>query len=230
MPPQNYSNQNPNDPYGFIMNNPQQPQRSSGPSGMRGRIIVVAIGVVILIILGIIFSSLLSKGSKDQAQRLLEISQRQTEIIRISTQADKKAKSIATKQFALTTRLTTESSQKDINELLAKKGYNEKKLSKVLSASKNSKSDAALADAEKNNRFDETFMLILTGELNNYQKQLNTAASGASKTQKKVLQKSFNSAAVIQKKVEKSAPATTPTTTTEDGSEEDAGVDDVSLE
>lgn len=221
-------NSNSNDPYGFIMNSPAKPQRSLGPGSTSGHI-ALAVGVaVLLIIIGLVASSLLGAGDKDQTQRLLEISQRQTEIIRLTTQADKKAKTSATKSFAVTTRLSTSSAQKDVNELLAKKGYNEKKLSKVLTASKNTKSDEALAEAEKNNRFDDTFTQLMSSELTNYRKQLQAAADGATKSQKQVLQKSFNSVATIQLQPKKSTekPATPDTNTPDPPSEEEPTPDE----
>jgi hypothetical protein len=217
MYPNNVGNQNSNDPYGFIMNNPQKPSRSFGPSGTAGRIAVVVGGVVLLIILAIVLLSLLGKSDKAQTQRLIEISQKQTEIIRLTTQSDKNAKNIATRSYALTTRLSMESSQKKTNELLAKRGVKEKSLAKLLPAGKNTKSDELLAEAQKNNRFDETFTELISKELTNYQKLLSGAAEGASKREKEVLEKNFASASTIQAKPKASPkPATGATNESED--------------
>lgn len=220
MQPDNVGYTDQSDPFGFITNNPQKPKRSFGPSGMAGRIAVIAAILVVLIIMAIVVSALLSRGDKAQTQRLIEISQRQTEIIRITTQADKNAKSLSTRSYALTTRVSLESSQKNVNQLLAKRGVKEKALSKQLTAGKNTKTDAALSEAQKNNRFDETFTEIMGAELTNYQKLLNGAADGAKKSEKDVLQKSFNSAATIQAKPQAAPKPATPAQPSEETTDE----------
>lgn len=194
------------DPYGFIMNSPSKPHRNIGPTGTAGRVALVAGGLIVLIILGIIVSALLSSGDKAQTQRLVEVAQRQTEIIRLSAQADKKTKVLSTRSFALTTRVSMESSQKDVTDLLAKRGVKEKSLNAQLTGAKNAKSDAALVEAEKNNRFDETFIEIINNELTNYQKLLEAANQSANKSEKEVLKKSFAGATTLLAK-----PAATKT-------------------
>lgn len=219
--------QNTNDPYGFIMNSPQK--QANKPIGMGARIAVVAGGVLLLIIVAIIGNSLLSSGQKAQTQRYIELAQTQTEIIRITTLADKKAKTLNTRSYAVTTRVSLESSQKSTTAILNKRGIKEKKLTKLLSASKNPKTDAALEEATKNNRFDETFNKLLNTQLANYQKQLNDAASGASKKDKQALQRSFNQVAILTKKVDAPTPQETTVEDSTDSSDTSADESDSSI-
>lgn len=205
MPPQNSSaSPQGQDPYGFIMNNQQGPSRSRlALSSTKARILVVVGGIILLIIIVVIFSTILGSGAKAQKQRYVEIAQKQTELIRISTIADKKAKGLATRSYALTTRMGLESSQKKTSDILAKRGVKAKELAKVLPAGKNDKSDAALDEAEKNNRFDETFLQLMESELTNYQKLLEAASGSASKSEKQALQQAYDQVAILKAKPEK---------------------------
>ncbi len=234
MYPNNQPQQTPgNNPYSFFLDNPQPTRGPVGPQSMKTRIIIVVVGVIGLIIAGIIVMALLNAGSGDQKQRYIEISQRQTEIIRISSLAEKKAKSLDTRSKAITTRLSITSAQSPINASLKKRGVKDKELSKLLSASVNSKSDAALADAEKNNRYDETYLQILTNELTSYQKQLQAAADGASVKERASLQTAFTATDTLLKKTTPSAKpnaanqaAADSLTTLDDTSEEDLSAEE----
>ncbi len=188
------------DPFAFItQDNPVPKKTLVNPSSMKAQIAII-VGFVILLIIGAIITvSLLGGGDKDRTQSYIEISQRQTEIIRISALASEKAKSLETKSLAYTTNLAVSSSQKELTTILVKRGVTEKALAKELGALKNSKSDELLAEAERNNRYDETFKEILNTELTNYQKQLNAVSGGAKKSEFAVLEKSFNQISVIQK-------------------------------
>jgi hypothetical protein len=191
------------DPYGFIMNSPARPPKQ--PLAMKARILVVGGGLILLIIIFVIVSSLLSSGQKAQRDIYVQLAQKQTEMIRISTIGSKKAKTLQAKSYAITTRVSLESSQKQTTALITKRGLKEKNLNKSLALSKNVKVDTELETAEKNNRFDETFMKIMETQLSDYQKLLNQAASGASANERKSLEAAFSQVAVLQKK-----PTSTP--------------------
>ena len=202
MPPQNqmpgpYPPVSQQDPYGFITNSAPQTPKNFGPSSMKGRVIVASVGLVVLIILTIIVSSILGSSGKAQTEQYLAIAKSQTEIIRISALAETKTKTLEGKSLASTTRLAFTTVQQDMNALLAAKGIKQKDLSKALSASKNVKSDELLNEAEKNNRYDETYSEILRGEIENYQKLINAAAGGAVGTEIQTLEYSYNQATLI---------------------------------
>ena len=187
MPP-NQQNQ-----YDFIMNSNQKPKRGFNFGNTKtARIAVIAGGIILLIIVAVIVNTILSGGSKAQTQRLTEIAQSQSEIIRVSALADKQAKDIATRNFAVNTKLSIQSSQQDTKKLLANRGVKDKGLNKVLGASKNSKTDAALAEATKNNRFDETYNVLMTKQLSNYQQLLKSTFAASTPNEKKVLTAAFD--------------------------------------
>mgnify|MGYP006180133515 CR=1 FL=1 len=191
------------DPYNFIMQSPQKSGPSFTPSSMKARIIIVAAGAVLLITLFVIAASILGSAGKTQQQRYLEIAQKQTEIVRVSALADKKAKSLSARSFAVTTQLAITSDQKKMSDILAKRGLDPKAQAKVLGLGQNSKTDAALDEAEKNNRYDETLRQILETELSNYQKLVSASAGGATAAEKQALETAFNNATLLVAKPEK---------------------------
>lgn len=210
------------DPYAFIMNN--QPQKKGGfnfnGAGMGARIALVAGLLIMLIIIYMVASSFLNKSSNDQTQRLLEVTQAQSELIRVSRIAEDDAVDLKTRTLAYNTRLSTESSQRQVKALLAKRGKSEKSVNKKLGATKNAKTDAALEEAKKNNRFDETFTTIINGQLVAYQKLLKSAHDAGSANEKTVLATSFESTKyLVAKKSDgstKTNQSSTPPSTSED--------------
>lgn len=165
---------------------------------MKGRIILVASIFIVLLILFIIVMSIFGQAGKAQNQSYLEIAQRQTEIIRLSTIADQKTKTPETLAYAATVRTTFITSQSDMKTVLGSHGVSQKSLTKQLSASKNTKSDDALSEAEKNNRFDETWTELINTEIANYQKQLSAAFDAASATDRKTLENAYNQAVTLK--------------------------------
>jgi FlaG/FlaF family flagellin (archaellin) len=186
----------PNQPgqYDFILGSDQQPKRGIDFSQNKGaRFAVIAVIVIIVIILAMVISSFLGKESKAQGQRLLEVAQAQTEIIRVTALGTKQeAKDLKTRNFALNTQLSVETSQIQVKKSLAAHGMGEKSISKKLGATKNAKTDAALKEATQNNRFDETFKTLLAKQLSDYQKLLKTASGSAkTKTEKNTLNTAY---------------------------------------
>jgi hypothetical protein len=185
-------------PYDFIMNNNQPPKRGfTFGNTMGARIAVVAFLVILLIIIVFIANSFIGKNDKAQTVRLTEVAQAQSEIIRVSTLADKDAKTTATRNFAMNTRLSVQTSQQEIRGPLSKHGVNSKSLNKQLTASKNSKTDTALVEASKNNRYDETFTTIMNKQLADYQTLLKAAHDNGTASEKKVLQAAFDNVRVL---------------------------------
>lgn len=196
--PQPTPQQQPQNPYGFIYDAPHNAKRPfSPPGGMKGRIALVAGGLILLIMLIVVAVSLFTGSDDAVTQRYVDVAKRQTEIIRITTLGEEKATSLQTRSFAATTRLGLTTAQSDMTALLDKKGVSGKELSKQLSASKNSKSDEALEQAQKNGRFDEVFTDLLENELANYKKEINAAAGSATKSEKKTLQTAFDQATLL---------------------------------
>lgn len=194
MPPQQQNQ------YDFIMAPNSKPAGFSFMGNNKGaRIAVVALLVIIIFVLGAVVNSFLNKGDQAQTQRLVEITQAQTEIIRVSSLAKTKATDINTRNYALNAQLSVESSQIQVKKVLAARGVKDKSLSKQLAASKNPKTDAALDEATKNSRFDETFITILNKQLTDYQKLLQAAYVGSTPTERTALNASFDNAGILIK-------------------------------
>lgn len=184
MPPQQQNQ------YDFILNNKAKPPRGPLLGGSVGaRVAVIAVLFIIFVIAAGVINSFLSKDSQAQNQRLIEIAHAQTEIIRVSAIAkdEKNAKDTTTRNFALNTSLSFESSQQQVKKLLAARGVSEKSLDKRLAASKNPKTDAALDEATKNSRFDKTFLTLMHKQLTDYQKLLQAAYPGSTPKERATL-------------------------------------------
>lgn len=195
--------------YEFIMNPSRPPKRRFDfHNNLKARIAVVAVLLILVVIVATVVSSFLNKDAQAQAQRLTEVAQAQSEIIRVSALAKDKAKKEDTRNFALNAKLSVESSQQEIRKVLSKRGVSEKSLNKQLSAGKNSKTDAALDEAAKNNRFDETFTAILNQQLKDYQKLLQGAFASGNSDEKKAITYSYeNAARLVGKPAEGQAAA-----------------------
>lgn len=186
------------DPYAFITNSPTNKKPNVFNNGSKKvRIIIVVVGLLLILIIGIIFMNILSSGSKARTAQMVELGQRQAEIIRLSAMAQEKSKSLDTQNYAITVKLSVTSSQNDINKIITSSGVSQKELSKKLTQSKNAENDAILNEALKNNRFDETFKQVMTNQLGNYQKQLETVFNGSTKKQKTTLNVAYEQAGIL---------------------------------
>lgn len=185
--------------YDFILN-PQKPQKQpvlSGTSALQRAMIFGGLFVV-LIIAAIIIISLFGKGSNVQKQRLIEIAQTQTEIIRITAIASDKSRDVTTRTLAATTRLTTESDKYEVMNALSARGIKETK-DLPLSLGRNTKSDTLLEEATSNNRFDETYKEILTSQLESYHRLLQQAKSSGTAAEQEILDTASGSIELIEK-------------------------------
>lgn len=180
--------------YDFIMSNAPQKRGPAFGNSPRARIAIVAGGLILLIIIAMVVMSFFSQGDKVQTQRLIEVAQAQNEIIRVSSLGKEKARDINTRSLAANARLSVESSQVEVKAALGKRGVKSKSLNKTLAASKNTKTDDALNEASQNNRFDDTFTLVMQKQLEDYRKLLMGAYDSGTATEKKVLKTSFDSA------------------------------------
>lgn len=198
---------NQQNPYDFITQSNSHPPRSPlVGNSKRARIAIVVAGAIILIMIAYIIMSLLSGSDKAQNQRLLEITQSQSELIRVSTLANTGAKSVESKSLAANTRASLQTSQFETKKLLAARGINDKGVTKQLAKGKNPKTDAALKEATDNNRFDETFATLLNKQLTDYQTLLRTAYENGTPTEQQALNKEFGNAALLLEQTTITAP------------------------
>jgi hypothetical protein len=180
--------------YDFLFQEPPKKSRFGlNITGTKQRILVVAGGAVVLLILIIMAFSFLGSGNKANQALLLSVAQKQTELIRIADLGAQKAHSTTAKNLAVTTAasLTT-----DQNALLGV--MSPKPKAKELALGKNSNTDKLLSTAEQNNQFDEVFVTELQKELLSYQKLLKQARdSTSSKKTKAILSDEYTHASVL---------------------------------
>jgi hypothetical protein len=172
-PPQQTPPANP--PHGdlsFIMDPAQPPKkpRKFSLGGSPFKKILVAVGGLILLL---IISSLFS-GRSHVSPQLVSAAQQQQALIHLTTNAaNEPSMSDASKNFAITTKLSLTSSQR---QLLSYMSRNHKKLnSKALNLKVSSSADKQLAAALSDGSYDRTFLLIMQQQLNAYQRQLSLA-------------------------------------------------------
>ena len=192
--------QGPSDPFAFINNAAPvgKKPKTIAPSTTRGTIILVGSLLGVLLLLFVVVMSFLNNASQEKAKKYLELGQKQTEIIRLSAIGEQKAKSLETRSYAASVKLSMTTSQSNVNKIITANGVSSKQLSKELTKSKNPQSDTILDEAEKNSRFDETFKELLVSEITKYQQQINTVAGGSSGTERTILQDAFNQASTLQ--------------------------------
>ena len=183
-------------PYDFILSGKSKQRPGFGGGSVKQRLIIVAIGGGLLLIAAIILVSIISGGSKGGTEALVNLAQQQTEIARVAAIGEDKASSSDTKNLAITTELSMQSSAGDTVALLKKSGH--KIGDKTLALLQSSKTDDELNAAAANNTFDDTFTKLIQSELVSYRTSLQNAYRNATKTsEQQLLQTSFNSATVI---------------------------------
>lgn len=179
--------------YDFIFNpNQQTSPKSPLGGGKKNRTIIFGAGAVILIAVIFIVAGFISNLSKPNTDALVSAARQQQELIRIADIGVQKAKTQEAKDIAITTKLSMESEQKEMQNAIKAAKLNPKK---VLVGSKDAKADAALTTAEQNNRFDDEFLKIMTAKLTAYQKTVKTAYDNATgKVLREALATQYNSA------------------------------------
>lgn len=176
-------------PYEFITNPGQQ--KPVGGGSTKSRIIVVAVGIVLLLVIGLGVSTLLSSAGKAAEQSLKDIVAEQEEIIRISETGAKDALSVETRSFAMTVLASVQTDQQKISKLVKLKPEERR-------AKQSSKTDEALTAAKANNRYDEVLTETLITRIGSYRTALKTAydSTKAGKT-RTTLSDTFDSASAL---------------------------------
>jgi hypothetical protein len=158
--------------YSFIMDPTQPPKKprkiSFGDSPLKR--ILFAVGALFLLL---IITSLIN-GRSHVSPQLVSAAQQQQALIHLtSNAANEPSLSEGNKNFALTTKLSLTSNQR---QLLAYLSRNHKKLdAKALSLKVSKSADKQLAAALSDGSYDRTFAAIMQQELNAYQRQLGLA-------------------------------------------------------
>lgn len=186
------------DPYKFIFEPNKGPTKKLIPSTntKRGRILVIGAGLIVLLILISTVGSLITSAGQGGTKDLIDLAQRQQEIVRVAQIGMTKSKGQNTRNLAVNTQLTVASDQQ---QLLAKLKKNKISIKpKELSLKLNSRTDALLVKADQNNQFDEIFTKTIVSELTSYQKAINKSYdSNSGLTTRALLKTEFNNAAKL---------------------------------
>lgn len=140
---------------------------SKGRTKMVTRIAIVAGGAIILIFLVFIVQAMLPKDTN--GPQIFAIAQTQTEVTRIADMGTK-SKDRSIRGFAITTSLTTTTDQTAVLNYMKKNKYPVE--TKLLTATKNAKTDASLTAATASSDYNDTFKLVLIGQLNDYKRKV----------------------------------------------------------
>lgn len=184
--------------YEFLNDQPQKRSVLPGGSSKNGRIILVAVGAAILLVIGIIVANILGSAGENTKNDLVTAVQQQAELIRISEIGTKDAVGAEAKNLAITTNLSLLSAQEDLQALATRAGAKLEK--RTIDAGKNEQTDKDLEQARQINRFDEAFTEVMQEQLSAYQQTLKRIhAAAQNETSKTTLAELYNSASVLAK-------------------------------
>jgi len=184
-------------PYGFIMDtdHKQKSPLFSMGSSPKSKIIFAVLAVIFLLVLYTIVSRVFLNKT-DKYDVLISVRAQQQEVIRIATLGLTDAKDDTTINYTQTILSSVSSDQAQVAAIMQKAGMKINK--ETLAARKNPKTDAALAEAEKNNTYDDTLTAVLQAQMKIYQKDLSSAYDVLSSNQAKVtVQVAHKSAALV---------------------------------
>jgi len=181
-------------PYDFIVNPSVKPPRKSLRLPGATKLVYIAGGGVLVVILLFVALSLIRGSSNNPA--LTSIAQQQAELARVAELHYSDVHDATTKNFVISTQLSLESAQAQYLQYLSSNGaaINEKQVSLGM----NSQTDTALDSALASGTLDSTVRSTLQTQLERYQQTIRSAynASGNANT-KALLQDLFNQAALL---------------------------------
>jgi len=194
-------------PYEFIVN-PNTPKRGTsllGGNAFVTKIVVIAGGAIVLMIIAAVALSLL--GPKNSAPNMLAIAQRQQEIVRLATAAVAQAGGDDTKNFAANVAASVTSSQQQTLGYLTTHGM-KKVPYKTLALDQDAQTDATLASAATAGTYDTAVVQTLSSQLQTYEQLLQTTFKETTgKNARALLQTNFANADLL---VQQSKQLTTP--------------------
>ncbi len=181
-------------PYDFLING-GQPEKKASSGNSKQRTIFMIIGIMLVILAGLLFYSFTANNSKSDSQALIDIGAEQTEVVRVATQADGRARSSGSKNLSINTSLITKTDLKIITDILKKRGVTIPP--KALDARKSKKTDTDLTTAEQNNEYDDVFDSIMLKQLVSYQDKVKLAFQQTTNKKEKQILASMNDNVVL---------------------------------
>ena len=187
-------------PYDFIFNGQNKKGKQpflAGGSKQQRILIAIIFGGIILVLIIAVFSFVFSKG-KSNTKVLVSVAQQQNEAIRIAEIGVSKSKDSATRNLAITTKLSLETSQKQLLDNI--KQTDGEVQENELNAKKSSATDEALTAAEQSGNFDKEFSAKIREQLNMYLSELKDARSQIpTKSTRAILDSSISQATLLLK-------------------------------
>ncbi len=180
---------------------PAVPKRSFSFSLGTGKGLFIRLGsilaglILLVVIVGILISSLAPKGSTPE---LIAIAERQQELIRVSKEAANQVTGEDTANFVTNLNLSLTSSQQQLISYLA--SHSTKINPKTLALDQDSQTDTLLASAASANNYDPALAQNLNEQLQTYETLLRSAYNhSTNKATKQLVQNCFNGAALLLK-------------------------------
>lgn len=169
--------------YDFILNPEKQKHASLFfvSAGKTQKILIVTAGAILLITLTVVLSSLFSRSSNAQNEKLISLAKTQNEIIRIIDESNEKVTDQDLRNFSINAKLSLASTKQEVVASLAERG---KKVKDKDISSANGRNDQILSEGEQNSRFSETYRQLLEKELSTYQSRLKSVYDSGNKTEK----------------------------------------------
>lgn len=176
----------PSGQYDFIVNAGKGPSNNwlvTAP--LKTRVIVVAVGGLVLLLILWIGFALLTASASGSVQNFTTLAQEQTELMRISQDPAHNATLEPTQSFAQTTELSVTSDRRVFLAYLKELGSDP--TTQVLAAQHSSTSDAQLAAAKQAGTYDQTYVTITLKELTTYAGGLKRAFDATSNPKERQL-------------------------------------------
>lgn len=204
----NMSNQN---QYDFIINEEKKykapSKKNKNTSGLGGRIGVVLAGLAGILVIGLLFMMLLGGSGDSTGEKLIGLSAKQTEIVRVASLGASGARTTAGKNYATTVRATIQTDLTTTQALITKSGVEVDPA--IIAASKNTKTDQLLQTAGQNNKFDEVFITQMNSLLVTYQSDLQKLYNDTNnKATKATLQTLYKNAGALTQATQSTPSAT----------------------
>lgn len=189
--------QGPNPDYDFIVNYDKHHRNNwLLTASLKTRIFVVGGGLFALLLISWIFIALLSSAGSVSTAGLIDLTQRQNELVHLATIASTQAKQQPTIDFAASLRL---SAQSDQNQLLSYLNLlHAKPSNEVLILRQSSTVDKQLTTAAASGAFDQTFVTTVQAQLATYIQALQqTYKSASTPTERQLLSQEYNHAQLL---------------------------------
>lgn len=172
--------------YDFIMNAGNNHSNNwLVTASLKTRIIVVAVGGLILLLIVWIGIALFTASASGNVQNFTALAQQQAELMRISLDPVHDARADTTRNFAQTAELSLASDQRTFLAYLKTIGSEPSK--QLLAAKHSNQSDTQLASAKQAGTYDQTYLSIAQKDLDAYALELKQAFDATSNPKERQL-------------------------------------------